>query len=77
MMNNLGLIVQLMRGRDPEQVARQMIKNNNIQDPNILQLFKFAEGGADQDLVNLASSLFQQKGLDLDSEFKAFMEMLK
>lgn len=77
MMNNLGLIVQLMRGRDPEQVARQMIKNNNIQDPNILQLVKFAEGGADQDLVNLASSLFQQKGLDLDSEFKAFMEMLK
>lgn len=77
MMNNLELIVQLMRGRDPEQVARQMIKNNNIQDPNILQLVKFAEGGADQDLVNLASSLFQQKGLDLDSEFKAFMEMLK
>ena len=77
MMNNLGLIVQLMRGRDPEQVAKQMIKNNNIQDPNIQQLIKFAEGGNEQDLINLASNLFQQKGLNLDNEFRAFMQMLK
>lgn len=77
MNNDLSLIVQLMRGRDPEQVAKQMIKNNNIQDPEILQLVKFAEGGADQDLVNLASKLFKAKGLDLDTEFKAFMSMLK
>lgn len=77
MMNNLTSIVQLMRGRDPQQVALQMIKNNNIQDPNILQLVKFAEGGNDQELVNLASSLFQQRGLNLDDEFKSFMEMLK
>lgn len=77
MMNNLASIVQLMRGRDPQQVALQMIKNNNIQDPNILQLVKFAEGGNDQELVNLASSLFQQRGLNLDDEFKSFMELLK
>jgi hypothetical protein len=35
-----------------------MIKNNNIQDPNILQLVKYAESGNEDDLVNLASTLF-------------------
>lgn len=77
MTNDLKIIVQLMRGRDPEKVARQMIRNNNIKDPQILQLVKFAEGGADQDLVNLASEIFKQKGLNLDDEFFTFMELLK
>lgn len=77
MMNNLGAIVQLMRGRDPKEVAMQMIKNNNIQDPNLEQLVKFAEGGNEQDLVNLASDLFKQKGLDLNQEFSEFMKLMK
>lgn len=77
MMNNLASIVQLMRGRDPQEVAMQMIKNNNIQDPTIQSLVKYAESGNEQELVNLASSLFQQKGIDFEKEFTDFMSMLK
>lgn len=77
MMNNLTSIVQLMRGRDPQEVAMQIIKNNNIQDPTIQSLVKYAENGNEQELVNLASNLFQQKGINFEKEFTDFMSMLK
>lgn len=76
-MNDLMQIAQLMRGRNPEEVVMQMIQNNNITDPNIAQLVKLAQGGNEKDVFNLASQLFQQKGLDLNNELSTFMSLLK
>lgn len=76
-MNDLMQIAQLMKGRNPEEVVMQMIKSNNITDPNISQLIKFAQGGNDKELFNLASQMFQQKGLNLNNELSAFLSLLK
>jgi hypothetical protein len=40
-------------------------------------MIQFAQGGNTNDLVNLASSIFAQKGLDFNSEFNSFMQMLR
>lgn len=76
-MNDLMQIAQLMKGRNPQEVVMQMIKSNNITDPNISQLVKLAQGGNDKELFNLASQMFQQKGLNLNNELSAFLSLLK
>ena len=69
MMNNLTQIAQLVRGRDPQSVVMEMVKNRMINDPNINQLIQFAQKGDTNSLVNLANTLFKQNGLDLNQEF--------
>lgn len=76
-MNQLQQIAMLMRGRNPEQVALQIIQNQKIIDPNITQLVQFAQSGNTNDFVNLAQQIFKQRGLNLDDEFNNFMKMLK
>jgi hypothetical protein len=44
-----------MKGRNAEEVALQMIKNSNINDPTISSLIKYAQSGDEQNLMNLAS----------------------
>lgn len=74
---SLQMIAQLMRGRNPQEVAMQLIQNQKINDPNINQLIKFAQSNQTDDFVNLAQELFKQRGLDLNSEFQAFMKLIK
>lgn len=77
MMQNLQQIAQLMKGRNAEEVALQMIKNSNINDPRISSLIKYAQSGDEQNLMNLASQIFSQYGLDLNNELSSFFQMLK
>lgn len=77
MNNNLKMVAQLMRGRDPKEVVLQQVKNNNITDPNITALIKYAESGDEKQLINLATQLFQARGLDLNSEFNSFLSLMK
>lgn len=76
-MNNLQMIAQLMKGRDPEEAAMSLIKSQKIDDPNINLLIKFAQTNQTEDFVNLAQQLFKQRGLDLNTEFQSFMKLLK
>lgn len=77
MMNNLAQIAQLVRGRDPQSVVMDMVKNQKIDDPNISQLIKYAQSGDTNNLVNLADALFKQQGLDLNQELNNFMSLIK
>lgn len=77
MMNNLEIIAQLMKGRNPQEVATQLIQNQKINDPNINLLIKYAQSNQTDDFVNLAQELFRQRGLDLNQEFQSFMKLLK
>lgn len=76
-MNNLAIIAQLMRGRDPKEVVMSAVKNGNINNPNVTALIQYAETGDSQQLVNLAQQIFQARGLNLDNEFNNFMQLLK
>ena len=77
MMNNLEIIAQLMKVRNPQEVATQLIQNQKINDPNINLLIKYAQSNQTDDFVNLAQELFRQRGLDLNQEFQSFMKLLK
>ena len=77
MIQNLAQLVQILRGRNPQEMVMSMVKSQKINDPNITQLIKFAESGDMNNLVNLASSICSQRGLDFNSEFQNFMSMMK
>lgn len=77
MMQNLTQIAQLMTGRDPQAVALSMIQNSKITDPNINQLVSLAQKGDTESVLNLATTLFAQRGLDLKQELNSFMELMK
>ena len=77
MMQNLQQIAQLMKGRNAQEAALQMIKNSNINDPRISALIQYAQNGDEQSLMNLASQIFSQYGLDLNTELSSFFQMLK
>lgn len=74
---NLEMIAQLMKGRDPQEAAMQLIQNQKINDPNINQLVEFAKNNQTDNFVNLATQLFKQRGLDLNQEFASFMKLIK
>ena len=76
MMNNLTQIAQLVRGRDPQQVALSLISNSNINDPMINDLVNFAKRGDNNSVFNLAQTFFAKNGLDLKSELSSFMSLL-
>lgn len=74
---NLEMIAQLMKGRDPQEAAMQLIQSQKINDPNINQLVEFARNNQTDNFVNLATQLFKQRGLDLNQEFVSFMKLIK
>jgi hypothetical protein len=65
-MENLAQIAQIVKGRDPQQMVLNMIKSNKNIDPRINQMIQFAQTGDTNSLVNLASSMFAQRGLDFN-----------
>lgn len=77
MMNNLAQIAQLLRGRDPQAIVMDMLKNQKITNPNINHLIQLAQKGDNITLVNFANELFRQKGLDLNQELESFMSLMK
>lgn len=76
-MNDLSQIAQLVKGRNPQEMALMMIKNSNISNPMITQLIDFAQNGDNESFMKLANSFFQQRGLNMDQEFNSFLSMLK
>lgn len=76
-MNQLQLMAQLLRGRNPEEIVMQYMQNTPINDPRITSLVQYAQSGNSTELVNLARQMFQQQGRNLDNEFSNFMNMLK
>lgn len=77
MTNNITQLAQLMKGKNPQTVVMDMVKNQQISDPNISQLIAFAQKGDNTSLVNLAETLFKKQGLDLNQEFNQFMSLIK
>lgn len=77
MMNNLTQIAQLLKGRDPQAIVLDMVSNGRINDPLVKDLINFAQKGDTSSVVNLASTLFAQKGYNLNDELSAFLQLIK
>lgn len=75
-MNPLDFI-QLLRGRNPEEMVMSMIKNNGINDPTINELIGYAQKGDMNNVTKIAENMFGQNGKNFNQEFSSFMSMLK
>ncbi len=75
--NRLLMIAQLIRGRNPKDFVMQMVKNKQINDPNINQLIQFAQNNQEQDFANLAQQLFNSQGINLNQQYQDLMNLLK
>lgn len=79
MIERFAPIIQTMRGKNPETIVMNMLKNQKINNPFIAQLVSCAKSGDSQNMLNLASNYFTQQGvnIDLSQELQALMSMLK
>lgn len=79
MMEQFAPIIQAMKGKNPEQLVMQMIGNQPINNPLLAQMINCAKNGDNNNMLNLASNYFTQRGInvDLTKEYQALMSMLK
>lgn len=71
-MNPLDMIKNFMSGgKNPQEIAMQMIGNNN--NPVIQNLIKMAQNGDYQGVEEFARNFYKQQGRDFDKEFSQFM----
>lgn len=79
MMDDLISLAQLMRGKNPEQMAMNMINNNPkiANDPMLSNAVSMAQEGDINGLTNLASELFKQNGLNFPTIYSNFMNMMR
>lgn len=75
MNQKMKMMAQLMRGRNPQEIAMQLMQN--VQDPTLTQLVQYAQQGNTNDFTKLAQNYFQQHGVDLNKELADFMELIK
>lgn len=77
MMNNnmMSFFMNMVRsGGNPEAMLMQMLQQQNT--PMSSNILNMAERKDTTGLEQLARNLCQQRGIDFDSEFKAFKEQL-
>ena len=79
MIEGLKPLIQAMKGHAPQDILRTMTQNMRINNPLITQLIGLAQQGKNTDMFNLATSYFNQNGINIDvrKEFQDFMSMLK
>lgn len=70
-------MIGLLKGRDPQELVMSMIKNNNINDPQINELISLAEKGDTNSLTKIATDMFAEQGKNFNTEFSNFMSLLK
>ena len=69
MNNPIDMIKSLISGgRKPQEIALQMIGNNN--NPVMQNLVKMAQNGDYQGVKNFARNMFREQGRDFDKELQ-------
>lgn len=74
-MNSLQLIKNLITsGKNPQEIAMQMVGNTN--NPVFNNLVEMAKKGDTQGVENFARNLYKENGKDFDKEFNEFKNMM-
>ncbi len=76
MMNPMNLI-GLLKGRNPQELVMSMIQGNNINDPMINDLIKYAQNNDMENVNKIAENYFNQRGMNFQKELNNLMSMLK
>ena len=71
------LIIQAIKGgQNPQQLMLNVMKNNMSQFPLGANLYKLAQEGKTSEIERIARNLAQERGIDFDKEFPAFVQRL-
>lgn len=65
----------LLSGKNPQEVASQLLMNNT--NPIFGNLIKMAQNGDTKGVEEFARNVFKERGRDFDEEYSKFMEMMK
>ena len=71
------LIIQAIKsGQNPQQLLLNIMKNNMSHTPLGANLYRLAQEGNTPEIERIARNLAQQRGIDYDKEFPAFVHKL-
>lgn len=65
----------LLSGKNPQEVASQLLMNNT--NPIFGNLIKMAQNGDTKGVEEFARNVFKERGRDFDKEFSQFMSNFK
>lgn len=72
----MQIIWAIKNGQNPQQLMLNIMKNNMSQNPLGANLYKLAQEGNTSEIERIARNLAQQRGIDYDREFPAFVQKL-
>ena len=71
------MIIQAIRsGQNPQQLMLNIMRNNMSQNPLGANLYRLAQEGNTLEIEKIARNLAQQRGIDYDQAFPAFVHKL-
>lgn len=72
----MQIIWAIKNGQNPQQLMLNIMKNNMSQNPLGANLYRLAQEGNTSEIEKIARNLAQQRGIDYDREFPAFVQKL-
>lgn len=72
-MNPLDMLKQF-KGKNPQEIAMQLIGNNN--NPVINNLITMAKNGDSKGVENFARNIFKEQGRDFDAEMQNMQSII-
>ena len=72
----MQIIQAIKNGQNPQQLLLNIMKNNLSYSPLGANLYRLAQEGKTSEIERIARNLAQQRGIDYDKEFPAFVQKL-
>ena len=70
------LIQMIKNGKNPQQLIISILEAQSSNNPMSMNLLNLAKGNKTAEIEKIARNIAQQRGIDFDTEFNAFKQML-
>ena len=74
--NPMQLISMIKNGQNPQQLMMNVLEGNAANNPMGANLLNLAKGNKTEELEKIARNIAKDRGIDFDTEFKQFKQML-
>ena len=74
--NPIQLISMTKNGQNPQQLMMNVLEGNAANNPMGANLLNLAKGNKTEELEKIARNIAKDRGIDFDTEFKQFKQML-
>lgn len=74
--NPMQLIQMIRSGQNPQQLMISVLQQRTKGNPLYENLYNLATQGKTADIESIARNIYKEKGMDFDTEFNSFKQML-